>query len=76
MTAFWRPARPGHVARFWARCDLCGWSGPLQRFTMWWNMRGEEGTVCDHDWCENPTVERELRALGWLTGPSGYRGGK
>lgn len=77
MGAFWRPGRPGEYARWWARCDLCHWSGPIQRFTVWADMlHGLETTICEHYWCDNSETEVNLRALGFSRGPEGYRGGK
>lgn len=77
MSAFWRPGKPGQYASWWARCDLCRWSGPLSRFTVYANLyRGDEATICDHAWCNTPQVLAELAKLGLSHIADGYRGGK
>jgi hypothetical protein len=78
MTAFWRPTTnpalkieaprllrraAGIVTVLWARCDLCGWSGPFRDFVQ--AMQGPAGMdVCDDCMGDERNV-RYLLEHGW-----------
>lgn len=65
MSVFWHRRADEPVAQLWRRCDLCRWSGPNPRFTLWTNERGEYCSTCDHDWCKSPLSQHVLVANGW-----------
>lgn len=69
MSRFWRQSRIDRGFVWWARCDLCRWSGPTERFSIW--TKGEDiADICDHDWCDNPTLNDQLRMDGWKRHPA------
>lgn len=53
-------------ASVWARCDLCRWSGVVERFVVL--EKGEFFTyVCQHQWCYgNAFVREQLEQEGWV----------
>jgi hypothetical protein len=66
MSTFWKPLYGGSlVSQLWARCDLCRFSGPIERFQQW--ERSDDTTeVCDHDWCGGDRgVQGQLEENGW-----------
>lgn len=64
MSRFWRRVDDTPTMHWWARCDMCRWSGPTERFTTW--SKGDAiADICDHQWCDNAELDNQLRMDGW-----------
>lgn len=51
---------------YWARCELCRWSGPQERFVVLEHERFVT-YICDHAWCwGNAQVRQQLEREGWV----------
>lgn len=75
MTCFWRPVPGllGHpmnkveqagLREMWCRCDLCLWSGPLEKF-MLGARRGDTIEICC-DCQRDANLIRMMLREGWV----------